>query len=143
MKHKIIHNNGQKTYILVFDTGDEVMETLTSFSKENGLTASHFTAIGAFSDAMLGFFDFQRKDYTSIPVTEQTEVLVLTGDIALYNNSPKIHAHVVLGKSDGRAIGGHLLSAHVRPTLEVVLTASPFYLQREMDEETHLPLITV
>jgi predicted DNA-binding protein with PD1-like motif len=42
--------------------------------------------------------------------------------IALENGKPKVHAHVVLGKADGTAPGGHLMEATVRPTLEIVTT---------------------
>ena len=74
-------------------------------------------------------------------MNEQVEVLSLTGDVALYGDASKLHVHVVLGKPDGTAIGGHLLTATVRPTLEVILEESPGYLQRRIDEETGLPLI--
>jgi Fe-S oxidoreductase len=52
-----------------------------------------------------------------------------------------VHAHVVLGKSDGSAHGGHLLEAHVRPTLEVTLAEAPRYLHRKHDPESGLALI--
>ena len=51
------------------------------------------------------------------------------------------HAHVVLGRSDGSAIGGHLVEAHVRPTLEVVLVETPAHLRKRIDAETGLALI--
>ncbi|HKY10156.1 MAG TPA: PPC domain-containing DNA-binding protein, partial [Candidatus Binatia bacterium] len=130
-------------FAIVFDKGDEVVQKLTQFAKENKLAASHFTAIGAFESAVLGFFDRQRKDYRKIPINEQVEVLSLIGDIALSKNEPKIHAHAVLGKADGTACGGHLLEARVWPTLEVVLTESPAYLRRRMDDEIGLALIDV
>jgi len=69
------------------------------------------------------------------------EVLSLVGDIALHGEEPKVHAHVVLGKSDGTAWGGHLVEAHVRPTLEVILTESPVHLHRKTDPNTGLALI--
>jgi predicted DNA-binding protein with PD1-like motif len=47
----------------------------------------------------------------------------------------------VLGKADGTAHGGHLLRAHVRPTLEVIVTESPAHLRRRSDPETGLALI--
>ena len=80
------------------------MQTLTRFAKDNKLDASHFTAIGAFRRALLGFFDREKKDYTKIPINEQVEVLSLIGDIALDGKDPKIHAHVVVGKADGTAL---------------------------------------
>lgn len=143
MKAKLIDEHGQKTFAIVFDKGDEFINELTSFAKKNDLRASHFTAIGAFRDVMLGYFDREKKKYQEIPVVEQVEVLSLVGDIALKDDTPQVHAHVVLGKADGTAHGGHILEAHVWPTLEVVLTESPKHLHRKIDSETGLALIEV
>ena len=97
------------------------MAGLVEFARQNRLGAGHFTAIGAFRDVTLGYFDWEKKDYKKIPVDEQVEVLSLIGDVALKDGEPKVHAHVVVGRSDGSTRGGHLLEAHVRPTLEVIL----------------------
>jgi uncharacterized protein len=141
MKARLINDDSEKTFILIFEKGDEVMKELSKFAKQNELAASRFTAIGAFSDLILGYFDWEKKGYKKIPLQEQVEVLSLVGNITLKGDEPKVHAHVVVGKSDGRAYGGHLLEAHVRPTLEVVITESPKHLQRKIDEETGLSLI--
>ena len=143
MKAKVLNEAAEETYALIFDPGDEVMSGLTQFAKDHSLTASHFTAIGAFSDVKLGYFDWARKNYKRIPVNEQVEVLSLVGDIALQDGEPKVHAHVVIGSADGMARGGHLLEAHVRPTLEVILTETPNYLRRKYDEQSGLALIEV
>ena len=65
----------------------------------------------------------------------------LAGNIALKDGQPKVHAHIVVARENGNAVGGHLLEAHVRPTLEVVVTETPAYLQRREDPETGLALI--
>ena len=122
---------------------NEVMEQLKNFAKDQKLRASQFTAIGAFSEAIVGFFDFSIKDYEKTPIQEQVEVLVLTGDISLFKDGYKVHAHVVLGKRDGTAHGGHLVKAIVHPTLEIILNESPKYLKREMDAESEIPLIKI
>ncbi len=141
MKAKLIDERGQKTFVVIFDKGDEFISELTSFAKKNEFGASHFTAIGAFRDVMLGYFERHTKKYQEIPIEEQVEVLSLVGDIALKDRDPQIHAHVVVGKADGTAHGGHILRAHVWPTLEVVLTESPKHLTRTTDAETGLALI--
>jgi uncharacterized protein len=70
------------------------------------------------------------------------EVLSLLGDIAFgENGEPQLHAHCVFGKSDGAAIGGHLLEARVRPTLELMITESPISMQRRFDADSGLALI--
>jgi predicted DNA-binding protein with PD1-like motif len=141
MQSKLINDAKEKTYALIFDKGDEVIAGLTNFARQKNLRGAHFTAIGAFEKATLGYFDRQRKEYLKIPITEQVEVLSLLGDIARKNDEPKVHAHVVVGKSDGSAHGGHILEARVWPTLEVILIESPRHLQRTHDDETGLALI--
>ena len=143
MRAKTIDGGSERTWTLVFDEGDEVMSSLTAFARERQLTAARFTAIGAFRDATLGYFDWTSKSYEKIPMREQVEVLSLVGDVALEGDAPKVHAHVVVGKRDGSAHGGHLLDAHVRPTLEVMLTESPAHLQRLFDPASGLALIAI
>jgi hypothetical protein len=141
MKAKLIAEAKEKTFALIFAKGEEFIDGLTSFARENELSGSHFTALGAFKDVMLGYFERETNTYKQIPIVEQLEVLSIIGDIALKDNMPQVHAHVVVGKSDGTAHGGHLLEAHVWPTLEVILTESPKHLRRKVDPETGLALV--
>jgi predicted DNA-binding protein with PD1-like motif len=145
MKSELINTNGsgQRTFAIIMDTGDEAMQCLTQFSQQQNLSAGQFTAIGAFSRAKLGYFDFATKDYLKIDVNEQVEVLVLAGDISFDKGNQKVHAHVVLGKSDATTRGGHLLKGYVRPTLEVMLIESPVHLHRKHDDATGLSLIDI
>ena len=140
MKTKALGNDSGDQ-VLVFDKGEEVMAALTAFVTRQGIAAAHFTAIGALSDVVLGYFDRARKDYKKIPVPQQVEVLSLVGDVALDGDKPKIHAHIVVGDAEGHAFGGHLLEGHVWPTLELILTPSPQLLRRRMDPETGLALL--
>ena len=141
MRSKLLAGDGSHTWVLVFDKGDEVVETLTAFATQEHLSAAHFTAIGAFSEAVLGYFDRERTQYVEIPVREQVEVLSLVGDIAQEQDQPRAHAHVVIGTATGEARGGHLLSAHVWPTLELILIETPAHLRKRSDPETGLALI--
>ncbi len=132
---------GADRWALVFDKGDDPIAELERFAREHDLTAASFTGIGAFEDVVLGYFDRGRKEYEEISVAEQVEVLSLAGDVAVADGEPAVHAHVVLGKRDGSAHGGHLLRGRVWPTLEVVLTESPAELRKAHDPETGLALI--
>jgi uncharacterized protein len=141
MKSTVLEASGARTWAIVFDKGDEPVSGLTAFAKSQRLGGAHFTAIGAFSEVTLGYFDRKARDYKKIPLREQVEVLSLIGDVALDRGEPKVHAHVVVGRADGEARGGHLLEARVWPTLEVVLTESPRHLRKRHDPETGLALI--
>lgn len=141
MNAQLLHDDVERTYAVVFDAGDEVTGGLLRFAHEHDLSAARLTALGAFREATLAFFNPETKEYEEIPVTEQTEVLNLTGNIARHDGAPKLHLHAVLGRRDGSTVGGHLMDAVVRPTLEVMLTETPATLTRQIDETSGLPLI--
>jgi predicted DNA-binding protein with PD1-like motif len=133
-----------KVFALIFETGDEIARVLQQFSKNQGLGGSSFKAIGALSYAKLGWFNWETKKYDPACVLdEQVELLALIGDVALRDGEPQVHAHVVVGRSDGIAYGGHLLEARVRPTCEVILTESPTHLQKKLDPESGIALIQI
>ena len=132
------------TFALIFETGDEIATGLQRFAKAQGLGGSSFKAIGALSYAKLGWFDWETKQYVPACVLdEQVELLSLIGDIALRDGEPQVHAHVVVGRSDGTAHGGHLLEARVRPTCELILTESPIHLRKKVDPTSGLALIQI
>ena len=133
-----------RTTVLVLAEGESATDELTRFAAGHDVGAAAFTAIGAFRNAVLGFFDLETRRYVEIPVAEQTEVLSMTGDLGRGEDGEvALHAHVVLGRRDGSTCGGHLLSATVRPTLEVMVTASPGDLRRHYRNNVGLALIDV
>jgi predicted DNA-binding protein with PD1-like motif len=142
MRTKVLNRaKGDRTLAVAFESGEEVMKGLEDVAKAEGLSAAHFTAIGALREVTLGFFDLGRRDYRRIVVDEQCEVVSLVGNVALDGDEPKIHAHAVVGRVDGTTRGGHLLEAWVQPTLEVMIVETSRALQRRMDPKTGLPLL--
>lgn len=142
MKYRLLSQaGGERRFILVFAAGDEVMRELNRFAQTQRLGASRFSGIGAFEQAALGYFDWQQKTYVQIEVGEQVELLAINGDIAVGEQGPVVHAHVVISARDGAARGGHLLEGRVRPTLEMFLTDFPAQLGRKHDPLSGLALI--
>lgn len=141
MEWKELKETKEEGYILVLETGDEVLSKIKEFVKERGLTSYRFEAIGAFERAVLGFYDLEKKDYKKNPVNEQVEVVSLIGNVTESDGETKVHTHAVLGKSDGTAYGGHLLEGHVKPTLEILVKPYGTKVVRHKDEKTGLPLI--
>ncbi len=133
--------DGRRTFVLVCDRADDPVEALTAAAKRFDLRAASLTGIGAFAAVTLGFFDHARRDYRRRVIREQVEVLSLIGNIALDRGEPRVHAHVVVGRADGTALGGHLLEGVVDPTLEITLVEAPATLQRRTDPATGLALI--
>ena len=123
MRSTLLLDRAERTFVVVFDKGEEVIEGLTMFAGRERLRASHITAIGALSDVTLGYFDRGSRQYQRIPLGEQVEVLSLLGVVTLDGEKPKLHAHIVVG------------------TREVVVEESPRHLQRRTDPESGLALI--
>jgi predicted DNA-binding protein with PD1-like motif len=141
MRSKQLSEN-PKTYVIVLETGDEVLASLNGFAQAEHLAASSFKAIEALSSVEVGWFNWDSKEYQiAVKLDEQVELLSLIGDIALKDNEPQIHAHLVIGRRDGTAHGGHLLSATVRPTCKIVVTESPRHPQKEIDPASGIALI--
>jgi predicted DNA-binding protein with PD1-like motif len=134
----------KEKFVLIFDKGDEVEAELIRVAREANLRSGHFAAIGAFEHCVLGYFDKEINDYRRNLIDEQVEVMSLIGNIArTADGEPKLHAHVVVGKRDGSAHGGHLIEAHVWPALEMIFESSATELVRKTDQETGLPLIHI
>ncbi|WGR93107.1 DNA-binding protein [Bradyrhizobium sp. ISRA443] len=143
MRYKLLHQaDGQRTFAVVLSNGDEVMDSLRSFTAAESILAAQLTAIGALSDAELLYFDWSKKDYLRIAVPEQVEVASMLGDVAEGpSGTAELHIHLVVGKRDGAAMAGHLAEAHVRPTLEIIVTESPAHMRKKKDPESGLALI--
>jgi uncharacterized protein len=141
---KIAGDAGAETRIVILESGEDAFSALTKFANEAGITAASLTAIGAFENATVGWFDFEKKTYKKIEIAQQCEVLSAIGDVAVGDDGKaSLHVHAVLGLSDGTTRGGHLLEGKVRPTLEVVLTDTPVMLRRKKRADLGIALIDV
>jgi uncharacterized protein len=142
MQVQLLNPGGQtKQYAVIFYQGDEAFSGLLEFAEKYHVTSAHFTAIGAVNGATLGWFDPQRKMYKKIPIDGQHEVIGMSGDIALYQGKPVVHTHMMVGGPDGTTRAGHVLSAVVSPTLEVMVTVDPVAMHKRLDPDTDLTLI--
>jgi hypothetical protein len=141
MKVKLIsESNGVKNYAVIFAKGDEVLSGTNDFAMKYKVTSARFTAIGALKDATTAWFDLEKKMYKLNPINEQVELTSLIGDIGVYNGSPAVHTHITIGLPDGTVKGGHLIEAHVNPTVELFVTVFPTPLEKRLDPETDLKL---
>jgi predicted DNA-binding protein with PD1-like motif len=138
---QLLSDGDVKTYLLIFRSGQEVMKGLVAFARKHKLEAGTLNGIGAISDAVLGYFDPEKKKYVQLRQSAQFEILSLTGNLALKDVEPFFHVHTALGRIDGPAWGGHLFEATVRPTVEIVLTSYSKPMRRKIDAEWRIPLL--
>lgn len=144
MKSKMINDGAERVFVLILDQGEEAFKAITEFAHREKVTGASVSAIGAFSQAKVGWFDFAAKKYKPIEVGEQCEVLSLLGDVAQGDDGKaSLHLHAVLGMQDGTLRGGHLLSGSVKPTLEVTITETVVHLRRKKRPDLGIALISI
>lgn len=98
MKSQRIASEGKgETLVVVLDSGEEAFSTLQDFARKEGVSAASLTAIGAFSRATVGWFDFASRSYKEIAVDEQCEVLSALGDVAVGDDG-KASLHWIVGR---------------------------------------------
>lgn len=131
-------NNG---YIVRLIHGEDLIPTIQKFCEENAVTSSSFQAIGAIENATLGFYHLDKKEYSWKEISTAHEIVSLTGNVAMVDGRPFIHAHTVLSNSEFQTIGGHLKNATVGATCEIFLTVFSTTIERIYDEETGLKLL--
>lgn len=144
MKSKMINDGAERVFVLILDQGEEAFKAITEFADREKVTGASVSAIGAFSQAKVGWFDFAAKKYKPIEVGVQCEVLSLLGDVAQGDDGKaSLHLHAVLGMQDGTLRGGHLLSGSVKPTLEVTITETVVHLRRKKRPDLGIALISI
>jgi predicted DNA-binding protein with PD1-like motif len=108
-----------------FAAGDEIVSGLNDLVAKHGITAGHITGIGGLAPgALLGWGDPDVGGFKKIEIRDKTEIVSLTGDIALRNGMPFVHVHMIVGSADGSTKAGHLLEAHVAPLAEITVVAT-------------------
>ncbi len=113
-----------RIFRLVFSKGDDVAAGLAEFAKKNHLTDAHFSAIGAFGSAVIGWSDRPMKAFKVVRLNEEMEVAAFNGSITRdQKGDPVVHAHCVVGLlSNGRVYAGHCLHEEVSLTMQLYLT---------------------
>jgi len=132
----------ERNWVAVVADGDEAFQAITRFAEDKRIAGASLTAIGAFSSATLGFFDFTTRRYKEIVVDRQAEVLSAIGDIAVGDDGKaSLHLHVVLGFEDGSTKGGHFIRGIVHPTFEIVIRESSTGFRRRKHDDLGIALI--
>jgi predicted DNA-binding protein with PD1-like motif len=124
-----------RTYQLVLAPGTEAIAAISDFVVQNHIPLANFQGLGACTDAVLAYYDPLTHAYQKTAYKQQMEIVSLIGNAApTPGNGAGIHAHMGVAFADGTMHGGHLFEAHVSPTLEVELTASPVAVHRAFNE---------
>jgi predicted DNA-binding protein with PD1-like motif len=120
--------------------GDDLLAALEGLAREHNITLGEVRAIGAVSQARVGFYNQRERKYYYLDLAQPLEILSLTGNISIKDGKPMVHAHITLSDHQGRAFGGHLAEGTLAFACEFAIQeqVSDITLVRQMDEPTGL-----
>jgi predicted DNA-binding protein with PD1-like motif len=126
-------------HLLRFETGSDVIDSLTDFAADRDIRAASVSFLGAVRHAGLRYYDQNQKDYHDFTIDKHLEVLSGVANISILDGAPFVHAHAAFADADGIAYGGHVN----RGTEVFALEATLWELEglapnREFDEVTGL-----
>lgn len=137
------HKKSGSSFFLRLMKGEDLLETLTSFIRKNGITAGTISGIGAVDQLTLGYYDINSKSYQKKDFNEFLEILNLSGNISILDQEPFPHVHIIAGRANYETIGGHLIYAQVGLTAEIHILAADTLIKRQYDKESGLNLLNL
>jgi predicted DNA-binding protein with PD1-like motif len=133
---------GSKVIVRI-DKGEEIVESLKQLCKSNAIRLGSISGIGATNGATIGLFETGTKRYLSKDLVGEYEIAHLSGNISTMNGEVYLHIHITLADSHYNAFGGHLNSAIVSGTCEVVIDVIDGEIDRDFSEEIGLNLYKI
>jgi predicted DNA-binding protein with PD1-like motif len=136
MKYKKFGNK----FIVKIEKGEEIVETIKRFCKEQKIMLGTVVGIGAANKITLGLFETKTKKYHSKEFSGDYEICQLYGNVSTMKDDVYLHIHVNIADSNHNSFGGHLNSAVCSATFEAVIEKIDGKLDREFSEEIGLNL---
>ena len=127
-------------FVIRLDKGEEVVETLKQFCTKNHIKLGMVNGIGSTNRVVIGIFDTKNKKYSSIEFKGDHEIDQLSGNISTMSGDVYIHLHANLSDSSYNAYGGHMNSAIVSATCEIIIDVIDGEVNREFSDEIGLNL---
>lgn len=135
MEYKRFNNK----IVVRIDRGEEIVSKLNEVCVKENIKFASVSAIGATDDFTVGVFKPAEKLYTSCRFTGDYEIISLIGTVTTDEGKPYIHLHMSAGEGD-KMVGGHLNSATVSVTCEMVLDVIEGSVGRQLDENIGIKL---
>jgi len=127
-------------YVMRMDKGEEIIETLKKFCKTEQITLGWVKGIGAVNKATIGLFETENKKYNSIQLEGDYEITSLLGNISTMDNAVYLHLHINLSDKEYNTHGGHLNSAIISVTGEIMIESIEGNVDREFSKEIGINL---
>jgi predicted DNA-binding protein with PD1-like motif len=128
-------------WIVRIDKGEEVIQIIKKVCEDNKIKLGSLSGIGATDRVTVGLFNTKSKKYQSQELIGDYEITNLSGNISTMNGEIYLHLHIGLSDSKYNAYGGHLTSAVISGTGEIIIEEIDGEIEREFNEEVGLNLL--
>ncbi|MEH0862160.1 PPC domain-containing DNA-binding protein [Halobacteriovorax sp. DPLXC-1] len=133
----------EECYLIRLYKDEDLFSALEEFAVAEELSAGMLKGIGALKEVELGFYHLETKTYDRKEFNGDFELLSLDGNLSYLDGRPFFHIHTVLGDEDFSCKGGHLFRAKVAVTTEIYFFPITQRIERKMDEEIGLNLLSL
>lgn len=123
-------------YCVRLDPGDEILAAVTDAVEANDIRLAFVSGIGAISRCEIGRYLASEQRYETQVHTGEFEIIALTGNITRKDRMPYVHLHLAFADGDMVMRGGHLTSAIVSVTAEIVIRPLDGEIGRKVHEPT-------
>ncbi len=130
------------TVIARIDKGEEILEQIKIIALNEKIKLAGVQALGAVGRFTAGVFKTEEKRYLSNEFEGDFEIVSLNGTVSTMNGGFYCHLHMSAADENGRVFGGHLNSAVVSATCEMIITVIDGNADRRFDEKTGLNLFS-
>lgn len=130
----------QDTLIVRIDRGEEITAQLRRVAEKENIRLASVEALGAVNDFTVGVYNTAEKQYYSNRFQGAYEIVSLTGTVTTIDGGFYHHLHMSAANDQGVVFGGHLNSAVVSATCEMVIRVIDGVVERAPDLETGLNL---
>ncbi|WP_315122159.1 PPC domain-containing DNA-binding protein [uncultured Clostridium sp.] len=131
---------GQK-YIIRLDKGDEIIASIKEICKKEKIKLASVTGIGATNKVTIGIFELDKKVYNQKEFCEDFEITSLVGNVIMSGDELIPHIHINLGDKELNVKGGHLNSAIISVTGEIILDVIDGEVSKELNEDIGIKLM--
>ena len=129
------------TIIARIDKGEEILEKIKEIALKENIKLANINALGAINNFTVGVFKVNEKKYYSNKFEGNFEIVSLTGTVNTMNGEFYAHIHMSAGNDNGEVYGGHLNTAVVSATCEMVINIIEGTVDRYFDKEIGLNLL--
>ncbi len=110
--------------------GEKLPDAVSDLLSQLNVEFAYISAIGGFAEARLAVFEASTSTYHYVEVKPPEgyvlEVVTLTGNgVTGPDGKYYLHLHALVARKPGEIYGGHLVSAVVKPFLELMVIELP------------------